>query len=106
MAGVDDVIGQWIKRAEKSGELTRGRYWGRPFDLDDAYARTPEELRMAQKILKNAGYVPAEVEMMSRLGALRAELATAVSDADRQTLRQQIAELDQQLSVRLERRRG
>ena len=40
---------------------------GKPLKLDDD-SRVPEDLRMAYKILKNAGYVPPEV-------ALRKEIA-------------------------------
>ena len=103
MAGVDDIIGGWVKQAEKSGELRRGRYWGKPIRFDDGFAETPAELRMTHKILKNAGFVPAEVEMMQELERLRRCLDETEADADRQALRREIAELRQRLSVRLEK---
>jgi hypothetical protein len=38
---------------------------GRPLDLDDD-ALVPEDLRMAHRVLKNAGLVPREVEQARR----------------------------------------
>lgn len=58
MAGVDDIIGRWVKKVEKTGELERSELFGKPFELDPAYERTPDDVRMAHKVLKNAGYVP------------------------------------------------
>ncbi|MGD8417232.1 MAG: DUF1992 domain-containing protein [Pseudomonadales bacterium] len=80
MAGVDDIISEWIRKAERTGELKRGPYWGKPFDLDDGYDETPARLRMAYRILKNAGYVPAEVAQLNHLAELKERL-TAASDA-------------------------
>jgi hypothetical protein len=105
MAAVDDIIGRWIKQAEKTGELARSDLFGKPLDLDDSSARTPEQLRMAHKVLKNAGYVPAEVEAMQRIAALKKTLQTAADESERTMLRREIAEQQQKLSVRLDRRR-
>ena len=38
-------------------------------------ADTPAELRMAFKVLKDAGYAPAEVQMLHEVATLCAELA-------------------------------
>lgn len=37
MAGVDDIISKWVKQAERSSELQRGRYRGKPFNLRDGF---------------------------------------------------------------------
>ena len=42
---------------------------GRPLDLDDD-AFVPEELRVAYRILKNAGFVPPEVETLNEIAQL------------------------------------
>ncbi len=102
MAGVDDVIGQWIKRAEKSGELTHGKYWGKPFDLNDGFEQTPARLRMVYRILKNAGYVPHEVEMLQTLANTKERLEEQSDPELRQQLKQEIAELEQKISVVIE----
>lgn len=105
MAGVDDIIGRWVKKVEKTGELERSELFGKPFELDPAYERTPDDVRMAHKVLKNAGYVPPEVEAMRRIAELRERLRTADDSAEAQRLRKELAEQQQKLAVRLERRR-
>ncbi len=99
MAGIDEIIGEWVKKAEQTGELRHGKYWGRPFDLDDDSSDTPERLRMAYRILKNAGYVPHEVSELNRLAALKERLA-AESDPERRiSLGREVAELTSRVRV-------
>jgi len=50
-----------IAEAVANGELDNLPGQGRPLALDDD-ALVPEELRMAHRILKNAGIAPAEVK--------------------------------------------
>lgn len=103
MAGVDDIIGDWVRKAEQSGELRHGRYWGKPFDLDDDFADTPARLRMAYRILRNAGYVPHEVAELNRLATLRERLAAETEPEARQRLRREVAELATRVHVLLSR---
>lgn len=49
-----------IAEALAKGELDELPGAGKPLELDDD-ALIPEELRMAYRILKNAGYAPEEV---------------------------------------------
>ncbi len=102
MAGVDDIIGQWVKQVEQTGELRGIPGFGQPLDLEDGYVETPTELRMAHKILKNAGYVPAEIEMLQQLAAMR-EALNATQDVERQhELKVKIAETQQKVSMMLD----
>ena len=55
MAGVDDIIGGWVKEAEKTGEVKRLPGYGKPLDLDED-RHVPAKYRMAYRVLKNAGY--------------------------------------------------
>ena len=100
MGFVDDVVGQWMARAEKSGEM-RGAA-GQPLQFDEAFEQTPAELRLTHKILKNAGYVPAEVEMLRSMADLRRAASQASGPAQRQALQQRIAELESGIRIRLE----
>jgi hypothetical protein len=50
-----------IAEAVSQGEFDRLPGAGRPLELEDD-ALVPEELRMAYRILRNAGFVPREVE--------------------------------------------
>ncbi len=103
---IEDHIGRSIAESEASGELQRARGYGQPLDFGDGYDETPPELRMAMKVLKDAGVVPPEVELMQRLAALRQAAEAASDPAERQRLQQQASELQQALSLRLERLRS
>ena len=58
MATLDEQIAQSLRESQRSGELQSAASWGKPLDLADGYAQTPEELRMAFKALKDAGFAP------------------------------------------------
>ena len=59
-----------IAEAVSNGELDDLPGAGRPLELDDD-ALVPEELRLAYRILKNAGYAPPEIEALARSKAER-----------------------------------
>ena len=63
------IAEQRIAEAIAKGELDDLPGAGRPLDLDDD-AHVPEELRLAYRILKNAGYVPPEVETLNQIAQL------------------------------------
>jgi hypothetical protein len=60
---------QRIAEAISRGELDDLPGAGRPLDLSDD-ALVPEELRLAYRILKNAGFVPPEVEVLNEIAEL------------------------------------
>ena len=106
MPTLDEHIAQNLREAQRSGELQSAANWGKPLDLADGYAQTPEELRMAFKALKDAGFVPPEVETMKQIAALR-EVLAAEPDADKaEAMRRRVSELQQHLALRLERLRA
>jgi hypothetical protein len=106
MAGVDEIIRQWVQKVEQTGEIRNVKGFGRPLELDDGYLDTPTELRMAYKILKDAGYVPAEIEMLKKLAALREDLEKTDDPAAQRALKQKIADAQQKVSMMLEAMRG
>jgi hypothetical protein len=59
-------------------------------------------LRMPFKFLKNAGFVPAEVELFRERGALSASLERCKSETQRVELRRTLSELEQKISLGLE----
>jgi len=63
------IAEQRIAEAIANGELDELPGAGRPLALDDD-ALIPEELRLAYRILKNAGYVPPEVETLNEIAQL------------------------------------
>jgi hypothetical protein len=83
----------------------RQRHWGKPLDLEDGYAQTPEEFRIAFKLLKDAGFVPPEVETMKRIAALREVIAADPQAPRAEAMRRRLSELQQRLALRLEKLR-
>jgi hypothetical protein len=59
-------------------------------------------LRIPFKILKNAGFVPPEIELFQQRAALTAELEAASSEAERTLLQSKLSVLQQRIALRLE----
>jgi len=67
----DLIAERKIAEAQARGELDNLPGEGRPLELDDD-ALVPEDLRLAYRILKNAGFVPPEVELLREISQLEA----------------------------------
>jgi hypothetical protein len=66
---LDFLVEQKLLEAVSRGEFDDLPGAGRPLDLDDD-PLIPEDLRLAYRILKNAGFVPPEVETLNEIAAL------------------------------------
>ena len=75
--GLDSLVEARIERALERGELTDLPGQGRPLSLEDDTCVAPE-LRLAYRILKNAGYVPEEIEMRREI----MDLAVLIDSTD------------------------
>lgn len=62
----DQLAERRIQEAQQNGAFDELPGSGAPLELDDD-TLVPEELRAAYRILKNSGYVPAEVEALRDL---------------------------------------
>ena len=98
----DEEIARHLREALASGELAGTPGFGKPLPEDAGWDATPEALRMPFKILKNAGFVPPEVELLHERAALSEALAACDSEAERAALRQQLSDLEQKIALRLE----
>ncbi|PKE27510.1 hypothetical protein CWS43_26450 [Rahnella sp. AA] len=58
---IDQWVEKHIKEAQENGEFDNLPGSGQPLILDDD-SGVPEELRTAYRILKNAGYLPPELQ--------------------------------------------
>ena len=76
---------------------------GKPLNLED-YFSTPEDLRMALSILKNANCAPAEVELLNEVSRLERAVAETADAATQQQLRSALVQRQTQLAIALERR--
>ena len=74
---LDFLVEQKLLEAVSRGEFDDLPGAGRPLNLDDD-PLIPEDLRLAYRILKNAGFVPPEVEALNEIAALE---RVAIGDA-------------------------
>ena len=82
MSLTDSVVERRIAEAMARGEFDDLPGVGRPLDLDDD-ALVPEELRVAHRILKNAGFLPPEVAARREIADAAALLRHAADDSER-----------------------
>lgn len=92
-----------IREALAEGKFDNLSRAGERIDLEE-YFSTPEDLRMAYSILKNANCAPAEVELLKEISRLQGALAQAGDDASKQSLRQTLADRQTELAILLESR--
>ncbi len=71
-----------IREAIENGVFARLAGSGRPLALDDD-AWVPHDLRLAYRVLKNAGYVPPEVELRREVVSLEDLISTIDDDRER-----------------------
>lgn len=83
---LDALAESKIAAAIASGELSDLPGEGRPLELDDC-PLVPEALRVAYRILRNAGFVPPEVEACRE----RANLARMIASLDDEPARRRAA---------------
>lgn len=105
---LEDEIGRKLAEAARSGELASARGYGQPLAEDSGWAQTPDALRMPFKILKDAGVLPAEVEMLKARARLRQQVDDCTDDEQRCRLQRKLSVLEQSIALRLEalRRQG
>ena len=83
------IAEQRISDAVREGRLSVDGWRNRPLPRDNN-SMVPEELRLAYKILKNAGYLPAEIETRKEIERLEDLL---VSCRDERTRVKQLKKL-------------
>ncbi len=69
-----------IKEALENGQLEAPSYKGKPLELEEE-PFVPEDLRLVYKILKNAGFLPKEVELMKEIRHIEELLEEDTKDA-------------------------
>ena len=93
------IAEQRIEEAVARGELDNLPGAGRPLPLDDDLL-VPAELRMAYRILRNAGFVPPELEERREAASLRSLIAVAADEAERRRACARLALLEMRLEAR------
>ena len=100
----DRIVEELIKKAQKRGEFDNLPGKGKPIDLS-AYFETPEEVCVAQSVLKTAGFKSPEVDLLNEIAELR-QLLLAVTDVKKkQEIEKQIREKQVEFSLRMEKQK-
>ena len=93
-----------IVEAFERGEFENLPGTGRSLDLS-TYFSAPSEDRMAFSILKNAGVVPSEMELMGEVEELERRLQNCNNLAEAHQLKQQLQAQRVKLTLAMERRK-
>jgi len=102
MRNMDEEIARRLAEAQASGELAKAENYGKPLAETQGWHETPEALRMPFKILKDAGVVPREVEMLRERAELAAKLRACTDPDEQRELNQKLIDLEQAIALRLE----
>ena len=96
---IDSLAEERIQAAIRAGELDDLPGQGRPLELDDD-RHIPPELRVAYRILKNAGCVPPELELRNEIDTLEAMLDGIDDDAEQRRIQRRLCLLATRLAGR------
>lgn len=90
-----------IQEAIARGDFDNLPNKGKRIDLTD-YFNTPEELRMASSILKNAGVKPPEVELLRKIAELKNQLALSNEKDEKTKFQKKIEILQIEFNIAME----
>jgi hypothetical protein len=93
-----------IREAQERGDFDNLKGKGKPIDLS-AYFETPEDVRMAYSLLKNAGMAPTEVDLLGEIATLNERLSTTYEVKDRSRIQKMIREKQMQFNIMMERQK-
>lgn len=106
MRAWDAIVEAKIAQAQEAGAFDDLPGAGKPLDLDDDRL-VPEDVRAAYRILKNAGYVPAELIERKEAADLRRLLLATEQTPERRRLLAKLALLEARMeAARTPRRQG
>ena len=97
--GIDEII----RQAMQSGEFDNLPNQGKKLSLDE-YFNLPEELRVGYTLLKNANFVPPEIELLKEIEALEIKLKSGAKEQASE-LRKQLQEKRLQYNILMEKHR-
>ena len=95
-------VEEQIKKAMAEGAFENLAGKGKPLDLE-GYFQTPEHLRMCYSILKNADFVPEEVQTLKEIERLKEQLSACSDEAQRKQFAKKINEKTLSVTLAMER---
>ena len=100
----DKIVEALIKEAQERGEFDNLPGKGRPIDLS-TYFETPEEVRVAQSVLKNAGMTSPEVQLLKEIAELRRVHAALTDERKKAEIQKQIQDKQIEFNLMIERQK-
>ncbi|WP_064094210.1 DnaJ family domain-containing protein [Rossellomorea aquimaris] len=82
---------QRIKKAYEDGEFKELSGFGKPMNLDDELG-VPQELKMAHRILKNAGFSPEEMNVKKEMMQIEDLIRVCEDGLEKEELRRSLNE--------------
>ena len=100
----DQIVEAFIQEAIARGEFENLPGQGKAIDLTE-YFNTPEDVRVAQTLLKNAGMVSVEIDLLNEIAALRETIASLHYDVELKKAQKLLKEKQMQFNLLVERRK-
>ena len=100
----DRIVEAIIKDAMERGEFDHLPGRGKPIDLSE-YFETPEEVRLAHSVLKNAGMTSREVDLLKETAELKQVLAAVLDQKKKRELHRQIQQKQVEFSLMMEQQK-
>jgi hypothetical protein len=100
----DRIVEALIREAQERGEFDNLPGKGKPIDLS-SYFETPEDVRLAQSVLKNAGMTSPEVQLLKEIAELRQVQAAVTDEAKKQEIRKKIEQKQMEFNLMMERQK-
>ena len=79
-----------IQEAMKRGEFDNLSGMGKPLAMNEDLSGVPAETRMAYKVLKNAGFIPPELELRKEIASMGEMINTLDDDEQRRKKRKEL----------------
>jgi len=105
MYAFEIVAERRILEAMERGEFDNNPLAGKPLPPDGLDNVSPE-LRMALKVMKNAGIVPEEFELRKQITSIQSLLALCAEDEEKVKLRVRLNEKQLRYNMIMEKRTG
>jgi DnaJ-like protein len=98
------IVEAMIKEAMERGEFDHLPGKGKPIDLTE-YFETPEDVRVAYAVLKNAGMTPGEMDLLKEIAELKQILASILDGTKKPEIERQIRQKQLEFSLMMERQK-
>jgi hypothetical protein len=100
----DRIVEELIQKAMERGEFNHLPGQGKLIDLTE-YFETPEDIRLANSVLKNAGMTPREVDLLKEIAELKQRQAAVLEEKKKQEIGRQIREKQVEFGLTIERQK-